>query len=78
MGKYAWVVLLKEKKDIAITNAFQKMLDESNRKPDKIWIYKGSKLYNKSVKSWLQINDIEIYSAHNGGKSFVAKGLIEP
>ena len=54
------------------------MLDESNRKPDKIWIYKGSKLYNKSVKSWLQINDIEIYSAHNGGKSFVAKGLIEP
>ena len=34
-SKYTWVVPLKEKKYITITNAFQKFLDESNRKPNK-------------------------------------------
>ena len=32
--KYAWVIPLKGKKGITITNAFQKILDESNRKPN--------------------------------------------
>ena len=32
--------------DIAITNAFQKFLDESNHKLNKIWIDKGSRFYN--------------------------------
>ena len=40
-SKYAWVVSLKDKKGITITNAFQKILKESNRKPNKIWIEKG-------------------------------------
>ena len=37
-GKYAWVVPLKDitniTKGITITNAFQKILKESNRKPN--------------------------------------------
>ena len=36
-SKYAWFKTLKDKKGITITNAFQKMLKESNRKPSKIW-----------------------------------------
>ena len=39
-SKYAWVVPLKDKKGITITNAFQKILKESNRKPNKIWVGK--------------------------------------
>ena len=35
-SKYAWVVPLKDKKGITITNAFQKILDGSNRKPKKV------------------------------------------
>ena len=35
-SKYAWVVPLKDKKGIIITNAFQKILKESNKKPNKI------------------------------------------
>ena len=46
-GKYVWVIPLKDKKGITITNAFQKILDESNRKPNKIWVDKGSKFYNR-------------------------------
>ena len=50
-SKYAWVVLWKIKKDITITNALQKILKESNRKPNKIWVEKGSEIYNSSVKN---------------------------
>ena len=49
-SKYAWVVPLKDKKCITITNAFQKILDESNRKLNKMWVDKGSKFYNRSMK----------------------------
>ena len=50
-SKYSWVVPLKDKKGITITNAFQKILKESNRKPNKIWVDKGSEFYNNSFKN---------------------------
>ena len=50
-SKLAWVITLKDKKGITITNAFQKILKESNLKPNKIWVDKGSKFYNRSMKS---------------------------
>ena len=40
--KYAWVIPLNNKKGMTITNAFQKILDESKCKPNKIWVDKGS------------------------------------
>ena len=67
---------MKDKKGITITNAFQKTLDGSNRKPNKIWVDKGSKFYNRSMKSWLEKSDIEMYSTHNEGKSVVAEKLL--
>ena len=47
-SKYAWVVPFKDKKGISIADVFQKILDDSNRKPSKIWVDKGSKFYNNS------------------------------
>ena len=41
-SNYAWVVPLKDKKGVSIVDAFQKILDDSNRKPNKIWVDKGS------------------------------------
>ena len=49
-SKYAWVVSLKDKKGITITNAFQKILNKSNRKPNKMWADKGSEFYNSFFK----------------------------
>ena len=72
-SKYAWVVPLKDKKGVSIVDAFQKILDDSNRKPNKIWVDKGSEFYNNSFKKWLKDNDIEMYSIHNEGKSIVAE-----
>ena len=43
----------------------KKILDGSNRKPNEIWVDKDSEFYNRSMKSFLQNNDIEMYSTHN-------------
>ena len=51
-SKYAWVILLKDKKGIAITNAFQKFLKQTNCKPIKIWLDKVSEFYDRSMKSF--------------------------
>ena len=59
--KYAWAIPLKNKKGITTNNAFQKFLDESNRKPNKIWVDKGSECYN---------------SMNNKGKYIVAERFI--
>ena len=49
-SKYAWVVPLKDKKGISIVKAFQIILKQSNsRKPNKIWVDKGSEFYNASL-----------------------------
>ena len=37
-SKYAWIVLLKDKRGIRIVKAFQIILKQSNRKPNKIWV----------------------------------------
>ena len=75
-GKYVWVVTLKDKKGIIITNALQKISRESNCKPNKIWVVKDSEFYNRSIKSWLEKNAIEMYSIHNEGKSVIAERSI--
>ena len=41
-SKYAWVVPLKDRKGVSIVNAFQSILKNSNRKPNKIWVDQGS------------------------------------
>ena len=41
-NKYVLVIPLKDKKGITITNVFEKVLDESNRKPNKTWVDKAS------------------------------------
>ena len=63
-SKYSWVVFLKDKKGVSIVGAFQSVLKQSNRKPNKIWVDKGSEFYNNSFKKWLQDNDIVLYSTH--------------
>ena len=75
-NKYAWVFPLKDKKGASIAAAFQSILKQPNKKPNKIWVDKGSEFYNTSFKQWLQDNNIVMYSAHNEGKSVVAERFI--
>ena len=50
---YPWVVPLKNKKGVSIVNAFEKILDDSKRKQNKIWVDKGGEFYDNSFKKWL-------------------------
>ena len=76
-SKYAFVLPLKDKKGTTIVNAFQSVLDNSKRKPNKIWVDQGSEFYNTYFKKWLKDNNIEMYSTHNEGKSVVAERFIK-
>ena len=79
-SKYAWVVPLKDKKGASIWmdigfNGFQKIISEG-KKTNKIWVDQGSEFYNNSFKDFLKINNIEMYSTFNEGKSVVAERFI--
>ena len=82
--KHAWVAPLTDKEEITITDAFQKILEEFDfrigkskgckaniSEPNKIWVDIGREFINRSVTSWSQDCDIEIYSTHNKRKSVV-------
>ena len=75
-SKYAFVILLKDKKGTSIVNAFNKIIKQSNRKPNKIWIDQGGEFYNNVFEKWLSDNDIIMYSTYNEGKSVVAERFI--
>ena len=51
-------------------------LNESNHKPNKIWVKKGSEFDNRSMKSWLLDSEIEMYSTQNEVKSAAAQKCI--
>ena len=46
-SKYAFVVTLKYKKGISINNAFNKIIKQSNRKSNKIWVDQGSEFHKR-------------------------------
>ena len=75
-NKHPWIVPLKDKKSIIIVNVFQIILKESKRKPNKIWVDKGSEFCSNSFKKWLRDNNIEMYSTNNEGKSVIAERFI--
>ena len=77
-SKYAWVIPLEDKKGVSIINAFQKILKESNgRKPNKIWVDKGSEFYKNSFKKWLKDNDIECIRNIMKKNQLLLKDLLE-
>ena len=57
-------------------NAFNKIIKQSNKKPNKIWVDQGGEFYNQVFKRWLSSNDTIMYSTFNEGKSVVAERFI--
>ena len=75
--KYAWVKFLKDKRCKTVLNAFIEIVNESNRKPNNLWVDQGKEFYNKFMQEWLHRNDILMYSTHNEGKSIIAERFIK-
>ena len=70
--KYAWSKPLKADKAKTVFPGLIEIVDESNCKPNKLWVDQGKKLCNDSMQNWLDDNNILIYSTPNEGKSVVA------
>ena len=56
--KHVWVKPLKHEKGNKNLNAFIKIVNESNHKPNKLWIDQGKELLNIFMQKWLDNNDI--------------------
>ena len=57
-SKYAWIFLLKNEKRYYNCQYFSKILNESGRKPKRLWLDKGSDFYDRLMKLLLQDNDM--------------------
>ena len=73
--KYAWAIPLKNKSGLSITNGFKTILSEG-RKPEKLWVDRGSEIYNETFKSLLKeygtskaASGIELYSSYSDLKA---------
>jgi len=60
------MITLKNKTGTEVASALQKVFKE--RKPEKLWVYKGKEFYNKHVQQL-----IELYSTENEEKSSVVE-----
>ena len=86
--KYAWAIPLKNNSGLSITNGFKIVLDEhpkggsedqpscrSDRKPEKLWVDRGSEFYNKTFKSLLKEYETKLYSTYSDLKAMFLERL---
>ena len=76
-SKYAWVKPLKDKRGKTVLNAFIETVNESNRKPNKLWFDQGREFWNKVMQEWLDNNNILVYLTRNEGKAVIAERFIK-
>ena len=69
--------LWKIKKSKTVLNIFIEIVDESNRKPNKLWVDQRREFYNNLMQKWLDNNDTLMYSTHNEGKSVIAERFMK-
>ena len=69
--KHAWIKASKDEKWKTILNGFIEIVNESNRKPNKLQVDQGKVLYAISMQKWLDSNSILMFSTYNGGKDEV-------
>ena len=58
-----------KQKGQTVADAFKRIMNESGRKPKKVWVDKGTEFYNQYVKAL----PFEIYSTLNDGKAVVVE-----
>ena len=76
--KYAWVKPLNDKKDETVLNVFIKIVNESNCKPNKLWVDQENIIYSKLIQEWLDSNNnILMYSTLIEAKSVIAERFIK-
>ena len=75
--KYEWAEPMKDKKGKTVLKALMEIINESNRKANKLWVDLGREFYNELMKEWLKDNAILIYPTHDEGKSVITERFIK-
>jgi L-rhamnose mutarotase len=69
--RYAWAVPLRDKTGSTTKDALENIIKLSKRKPEKLWTDRGKEFYAKTMLSFLNQHNIEIYSTNNEAKAFM-------
>ena len=64
------------KKTLQLLSLFKRKLKGSNGRPNKKQVDKGSQIYNRLIKSFLENNNMKMYSSYNERKSVIAERVI--
>ena len=68
---------MKDKKAKAVLHTCIEILNESKRKPTKLWFDHEREFYNKFMHKYLDDNDILMYSVCNESNSVVAERSVK-
>ena len=68
---------MKDKKRVSIVNAFETILGNLKRKPNKIWVDQGHEFYNSQFKKFFKESNIQMYSICNERKYVVAETIFK-
>jgi len=74
-SKYAWSKPLKNKNSDNVLNAFKNIINESKRKPERIWVDQGGEFYNSKITKFTKENNIILYSSYGDHKSAVVESF---
>ena len=77
VNKYGWVKPLSDRKGKTVLNAFMEIVNESNRKPNKLWVDQGREFYNKLMQEWFGNNNILMYSTYNECQLVITERFIK-
>lgn len=75
-SKYLWIKPLKDKTAKNVTDAFEKILTESNRKPNNLQTDDGKEFFNLIFAKLMNKNDINHYSTYSVIKAAIVERVI--
>ena len=73
LSKYAWVQPLKAKTGVALVHAFEKILKQGRRQPNRLQTDRGKEFYNQTFQRWLEEQGIQHFSTEGDAKASVVE-----
>ena len=73
LSKYAWVQPLKTKTGVALVKAFEKIVRQGGRHPNRLQTDRGKEFYNRTFQRWVDEQDIHHFSTEGDAKASVVE-----
>ena len=73
LSKYAWVQPLKDKTGVALVKAFEKIVRQGRRHPNRLQTDRGKEFYNRTFQRWLDEQGIHHFSTEGDAKASVVE-----